>query len=249
MPDGMQGPRSSSAPGRGVRRRGRPRAGTACPAGEARDRVAAETACPGCRKPSALCVCDGIAPIDVGLSVLFLQHPQEQDRELGSAWIAHRQLKNSRLEIGLSWKSLAAILGRPVDPRKWGVLYLGSAKIVGEKARPLAALNARGVALPDQDAVLGGLEGIILLDGNWSQAKALWWRNPWLLKLRRLVLAPDSRSLYGKLRKEPREDSVSTIEAAGLCLALLENDATIRNKILQPFTLLLARYKEIRKSM
>src|SRR6202795_4190329 len=41
--------------------------------------------CPHCRKPKALCVCEGIARIDNKVSLLILQHPQEQDRELGTA--------------------------------------------------------------------------------------------------------------------------------------------------------------------
>src|SRR5579864_6485436 len=39
--------------------------------------------CPRCHKPMPLCVCDDIAPIDNRVSVLILQHPQEQDRALG----------------------------------------------------------------------------------------------------------------------------------------------------------------------
>jgi DTW domain-containing protein len=156
--------------------------------------------------------------------------------------------------VGLSWKGLAAILGRPVDPRKWGVLYLGSAKssgetLSGQSGRPLAAVSARGTLLPDQDAVLAGLDGIVLLDGNWSQAKALWWRNPWLLKLRRLILAPSFRSLYGKLRKEPRADSISTIEAAGLCLAQLAGNPAILSRIVLPFVRLLESYKDLRRDV
>ena len=34
---------------------------------------------------STLCVCDEIVPIDNRVAVLILQHPQEQDRELGTA--------------------------------------------------------------------------------------------------------------------------------------------------------------------
>jgi DTW domain-containing protein YfiP len=214
------------------------------------DKAQSDTACPSCRKPPGLCVCSAVEPIDNKIFVLILQHPQEQDRELGSAWIAHRQLKNSRLVVGLSWKGLAAIIGRPVDPRKWGVLYLGSAKLSGEsREHPLVAVSARGTVLPDQAAVLGALEGIILLDGNWSQAKALWWRNPWLLKLRRLILAPDFRSLYGKLRKEPRAESISTIEAAALCLAQLAENPEIVTRVTRPFSLLLRNYKDLRRAV
>ena len=48
-------------------------------------------------------------------------------------------------------------------------------------------------------------------------------------------------SLYGALRKEPRGDSVSTIEAAAYCLAALADDAALAERALAPLRLLLAR--------
>ena len=60
------------------------------------------------------------------------------------------------------------------------------------------------------------------LDGNWAQAKALWWRNAWLTRLRRFVVVPDGPSLYGDLRREARPDAVSTLEAVALALSVLE---------------------------
>ena len=59
----------------------------------------------------------------------------------------------------------------------------------------------------------------MLLDGTWSQAKALWWRNAWMLKCQRVILGPAQPSRYGKLRKEPRGDGLSTIEAAAMLLS------------------------------
>jgi DTW domain-containing protein len=61
-----------------------------------------------------------------------------------------------------------------------------------------------------------------LLDGSWSEAKSLWWRNPWLLKLRRLVLDPQRPSHYNRVRREPRREALSTIEAAALLLNRIE---------------------------
>ncbi len=63
-----------------------------------------------------------------------------------------------------------------------------------------------------------GIDGVILLDGSWSEAKTLWWRNPWLLKLRRIVLNPPQKSRFGAIRREPRREALSTLEAAALLL-------------------------------
>jgi len=204
------------------------------------DSPAAQT-CPDCRKPAALCVCAAIDPIATRAALVILQHPQEQDHALGTAYLAHRQFAKSRLVIGLSWPSLAAALGRPnADARRWGVLYLGPHKPAATQ-RVLSVVDAAGAPLADPDHLIAALDGIILLDGSWSQAKALWWRNPWLLKLRRLVLAPPRPSLYGTLRKEPRADSVSTIEAAAYSLAAIEGDPALVERALAPLVLLLAR--------
>lgn len=198
--------------------------------------------CKTCEKPPDLCVCSAISPIDNNIAVVILRHPQEQDRILGTARIATLQLQNSLLKTGLSWRNLGKVLGQEVDPKLWGILYLGTQKS-GEELpdAPVVVLNKKGGAAEEQEEVLDRLQGIILLDGNWQQAKALWWRNAWMLKCRRIILQPPRPSLYGNLRKEPRRESVSTIEAAAYTLAALENNPRLAEKILVPFNLLLEK--------
>lgn len=201
--------------------------------------------CPRCLKPRSLCVCEGIAPIDNKISLLILQHPQEQDRELGTARLTALHFKDALLKIGLSWPSLTKILDRPTDPQRWAILYLGSVKakaILPE--RDIVVVNKSGNAVDHQDSALREIEGIILLDGTWSQAKALWWRNGWMLKCKRVVLGPKRPSRYGKLRREPRSDGLSTIEAAAMLLARLERKPEIETALHASFERLLARYRE-----
>src|SRR5262245_57087398 len=207
------------------------------------------TECQRCRKPAALCVCDGIAPIDNKVSLLILQHPQEQDRTLGTARLAALHFKNALFRIGLSWPSLTKILGRPADPQRWSILYLGSAN--AQKLAPgreLVVVNRKGEAVGSQDAALREIEGIILLDGTWSQAKALWWRNAWMLKCRRIVLGPRQPSRYGKVRREPRRDALSTIEAAGLLLSRLEQRPEIETALNASFERMLAKFRAARRT-
>ncbi|WP_296328560.1 tRNA-uridine aminocarboxypropyltransferase [Reyranella sp.] len=177
--------------------------------------------------------------VDNKVSILVLQHPQEQDRVLGTARLLCGSLAHARVVVGLSWRNLAHALGEPAEPRDWGVLYLGSTQAKGQG--PLVAVGRNGEPLPDQAAARAGLKGLIALDGNWAQAKALWWRNPWLTRLRRFVVVPDGPSLYGDLRREARPDAVSTLEAVALSLQVLERDAAVREKLLEPFRALLAK--------
>jgi DTW domain-containing protein YfiP len=179
-------------------------------------------------------------PVDNKVAVLVLQHPQEQDRVLGTAGLLCATLAHARLTIGLSWRNLGHALGAPAEPKNWGVLYLGSARAAKDEGG-LVALDRKGEPLADQAAARAGLEGIVALDGNWAQAKALWWRNPWLTRLRRFVVVPDGPSLYGGLRREARPDALSTLEAVALALAILEGNATVREQLLVPFRALLAK--------
>ncbi|HTR83935.1 MAG TPA: tRNA-uridine aminocarboxypropyltransferase [Reyranella sp.] len=178
--------------------------------------------------------------VDNKVAILILQHPQEQDRVLGTSRLICETLAQATLTIGLSWRNLGHALKVPAEAKDWGVLYLGSARAAKEKG-PLVALDRKGEPLPDQAAALAGLRGLVVLDGNWAQAKALWWRNAWLTRLRRFVVVPDGPSLYGDLRREARPDAVSTLEAVGLALSVLEDDPRAREKLLIPFRALLAK--------
>ncbi len=202
--------------------------------------------CPRCGKPQPLCICDSITPLDNRIALLILQHPQEQDRALGTARLTALHLKNSVLKIGLSWPSLSKALGRPVDdPKRWAVLYLGSAKAAGlDPEREIVAIDRKGEVEDHQRAILKEIEGIVLLDGTWSQAKALWWRNAWMLKCQRVILNPAKPSLYGKLRREPRREGLATIEAAAMLLAALEKRPDIAATLKAAFERMLARYRE-----
>ncbi len=215
------------------------------------DPAAAEVTpdCPRCLKPLPLCICDSVTPIDNRISLLILQHPQEQDRALGTARLTALHFKNAVVRIGLSWPSLSKALGRQVaDPSRWAVLYLGSAKVADlETDRDIVAINRKSEIEDNQRAILKDIEGVVLLDGTWSQAKALWWRNAWMLKCQRVILGPSRPSRYGQLRREPRRDGLSTIEAAAMLLASLEKRPDIAETLHASFERMLARYREVQR--
>ncbi len=208
--------------------------------------------CPRCRKPLPLCICDSVVPIEKNrIALLILQHPQEQDRALGTARLTAQHFTDATVRVGLSWPSLAKALGRPVgDPARWAILYLGSARAADLATdAEVVALTRKGEVAENQRAILGGIEGVILLDGTWSQAKALWWRNPWMLKCQRVILNPARPSRYGHLRREPRRDTLSTIEAAAMILAALERRPDIAETLHASFERMLARFRDVQVTM
>lgn len=135
-----------------------------------------------------------------------MQHPQEQYKFLNSARLAHLALKNSKIRIGLSWPNLKAVAGPDQLPSNWAILYLSSSK----SSKPCQITDRHKKEIQD----ISFLQGIIALDGSWKQAKALWWRNPWFLRLNRISLNPDHPSLRGQTKAE----AMSTVEAIAMAL-------------------------------
>ena len=180
-------------------------------------------------------------PIENRLFILILQHPREKKEALATAAATRALLHRAELVVGLSWPNLARALGRSVDPNRWAVLYLGSARPAsfGDQ-REVIALDRRAEPAPGQDAILRGLDGVVVLDGTWKEAKTLWWRNPWLLKLHRLVLNPPRKSRYGRVRREPRREALSTIEAVGLLMKHLDGGPETEARLLGALDRLLA---------
>ncbi len=201
--------------------------------------------CPKCGKPLAIHVCDRVDAVSTRLRVVILQHPQEDDELLGTATLVTTTLPNSEIRVGLSWSSLDHALGiKNASKDRWAVL--AAAKLPAELPEALAA---QPVILVDRngrprDLKRPGLEGIIVLDGTWSQAKTLWWRNAWLLKLPRIVLTPREPSMYGRLRKEPRRDYVSTLEAIADVLPALGEPENARNSLRRLLRTLLQRARD-----
>jgi DTW domain-containing protein YfiP len=192
--------------------------------------------CDTCQRPKVACVCDRIVSYPTERRVLILQHPQEKDAVLGSAQILVASLPKAKLVAGLSWPNLAGALGEErVDTRRWAVLFpdreATGALVVAKNGSPVEA---------------GSLDGIVVLDGTWSKAKTLWWRNPWLNKLNRMTLKPRAPSIYGRLRAEPRRDFVSTLESVAAALTLCGEPPAIEAGLLRVFRTLVQRVRDAR---
>ncbi len=184
-----------------------------------------------------------VEPFANFIRVVILQHPQEPDKELGSASLLARALEHAELKVGLSWRSLRSVAGEAALPSEWAVLYLGSkGQNFPESVNFLSQKN-NSISQP------AGLKGLLVLDGTWSQAKALWWRNPWLLKVKRIVLQPQQPSQYGKLRREPRGEALSTIESCALALERMDpKGPELRRHLEDAFRRMLAEYRARRNS-
>ncbi len=177
----------------------------------------ARKTCPRCRRPDAACWCADLPVVPTRTHVVFLQHPRESRVAVGTARMAHLCLPNSELHVGIEWEE---------DP--------GFRKAISDPLRP-AVLLFPGPEAPD---ILLGPPGhpvtLVVVDGTWSQAAKLVHRNQSLRALPRYAFRPPSASEY-RIRREPAEDCVSTIEALVHVLGVLEADAEGMRSLLAPF--------------
>ena len=179
-------------------------------------------------------MCDRVVRCETARRVLILQHPQEKDAILGSAQIVAASLPKAQIVVGLSWRNLAHALGREhVDVQRWAVLF-------PDREQPDNAVATRSA----KPIAPSSLEGIVVLDGTWSKAKTLWWRNPWLNKLNRLNLKPAQPSIYGRLRIEPRREFVSTLESVAQALTLCGEPREVEENLTRTFRTLVQRVRD-----
>ena len=151
--------------------------------------------------------------------------------------LSHLALKNSKLRVGLSWRNLnqALDLGGETDPKQWGVLYLHG---IIDPSRLIELFDTRHARLLP---IKTKFKGIVVLDGSWKQAKSMWWRNPWLLKLTRVTLNPNHKSLRGQAKKE----GLATIEAIALAFDCLGENKEIGEELRKQYEELIIKPNRI----
>ena len=173
--------------------------------------------CERCKRPPRVCYCAHVTQVPTRTRVLVLQHPREAEKAIGTARIAALCLPSAQIAVGVEFKDDARVQALVNDPARPAVLLYPS-----EHAQDLR------VALPRGPITL------VVLDGTWAQAKKLKSRNRWLAALPQVCFLPDQPSEY-RIRREPREDYVSTIEALALTLGALEGAPERFNVLLAPF--------------
>lgn len=164
------------------------------------------------------CYCAHVTPIPTQTRVVVLQHPRERHKAIGTARIAALCLPNAEILVGYDFEHDARVRSLLADPAAPAVLLYPSPDARDLRSDPLK-----------------GPVTLVLLDGTWSQARSLLRDNAWLQRLPRVAFAPDAPSEY-RIRREPREDFVSTIEALVHALGLLEDGDPARfQALMAPF--------------
>lgn len=165
--------------------------------------------CLRCRRPTDLCVCATVRRVCNRTGVTILQHPGERDHPFNTARLARLALEDVALHTAWDGRIEAVDL-----PPGAAVLYPGpDATLLGEGPSPAH---------------------LVVLDGTWPQAKALYRDSPWLQQLPCVGLAPVAPSSY-RIRREPAAHCLSTIEAIHAALSAIEPDTPGLDALLDGF--------------
>jgi DTW domain-containing protein YfiP len=173
--------------------------------------------CPRCERPVRVCYCAHLTSIDTTTRVVLLQHPREEDMAIGTARMASLCLPNSELHVGVDFQTSPEL-----------------ARALSNPERPAVLLYPSDDAVDVLTAPPSGPVTLVVVDGTWWQARKLVRVNPVIAKLPRYAFKAPTPSEY-RIRREPDEAYVSTIEALVHVLGVLERDPEKLRALLVPF--------------
>lgn len=104
--------------------------------------------------------------------------------------------------------------------------------ILSDKNTLLLFPSRDSISMEDLDPSEGPYN-LIVLDGTWPQAKAMYTSSPQLQRLRQVRLVLTRTSNY-VIRTQPKEGCLSTLETAAEALTILERDERFRDELVRP---------------
>ena len=143
-----------------------------------------------------------------------MQHQRERTHPFNTARIVKQALQ--RCELIFDRNERFGQRDLPIG-NKAALLY------PGKESRLLTEIEAHQI--PQQ---------LVVIDGTWDQARALFRDIPQLYRLPQFKLAPASPGQY-RIRREPTSTSLSTVEATVAALQLLEPETKGLDDLLRAF--------------
>lgn len=151
------------------------------------------------------CLCDDIVRMTCDYQLIILQDPKEAKHALSSTPLLAKSIQGAKRVIGEIFN--------PVE-------------LLGEDWQTTSLLIfPRDNSLSQQQAIDHSFKYLVLLDGTWRKVARMIHLNPWLSELPCFAIDNANASQY-LIRKSPREDGLSTIEATVEVLNQLHNDTS-----------------------
>lgn len=170
--------------------------------------------CERCLFTPSTCICGAIKRLTNKVSVVILQHPSEEKIAKNTAKLLNLSLTDCKIIKGENNTDFAMLNSLPLDSTV--LLY------PNEHATNLDDTNPK--------PALSNITHLIVIDGTWKKAYKILQLTPLLTKFKTVSFKQLPQNRYA-IRKAPRADSLSTLEAVAHSLLLIEqlNPAPLYN--------------------
>ncbi|XP_046521479.1 tRNA-uridine aminocarboxypropyltransferase 2 [Equus quagga] len=179
--------------------------------------------CSRCSRPQKVCLCPflPVHPLHISTHLYIIQHPAEENKVLRTVPLLAACLPQDKCKVKIGRR-----FSEERDPelstvcRKSGTLIL----YPGAEAANLEEFILDSPIYPTT---------IIIIDGTWSQAKDIFYKNS-LFRLPTQVQLKTSISSQYVIRTQPTNRCLSTLECAAVALSILEKNIYIQETLLRP---------------
>ncbi|XP_048189964.1 tRNA-uridine aminocarboxypropyltransferase 2 isoform X3 [Perognathus longimembris pacificus] len=173
--------------------------------------------CGGCGRPLKVCLCPFLPahPLSISTHLYIIQHPAEESKVLRTVPLLVACLPQDKctVKVGRRFSGERDVELSTVC-RKSGTLIL----YPGAEATDLEEFLLSSPVYPST---------IIIIDGTWSQAKDIFYKNS-LFRLPKQVQLKTNISSQYVIRMQPTNRCLSTLECAAVALSILEKNIHIQ---------------------
>ncbi|XP_006873255.1 PREDICTED: DTW domain-containing protein 2-like [Chrysochloris asiatica] len=179
--------------------------------------------CSRCSRPQKVCLCPflPVHPLHISTHLYIIQHPAEESKVLRTVPLLAACLPQEKCKVKIGRRfseerdpELSAVCRKPCTL----ILYPGA------EAANLEEVILDSPIYPST---------IIIIDGTWSQAKDIFYKNS-LFRLPKQVQLNTSISSQYVIRMQPTNSCLSTLECAAVALSILEKNNYIQETLLRP---------------
>ncbi|XP_045421930.1 tRNA-uridine aminocarboxypropyltransferase 2 isoform X1 [Lemur catta] len=179
--------------------------------------------CSRCSRPQKVCLCPflPVHPLHISTHLYIIQHPAEENKVLRTVPLLGACLPQDKCKVKIGRR-----FSEERDPelstvcRESGTLIL----YPGADAANLEEFILDSPVYPST---------IIIIDGTWSQAKDIFYKNS-LFRLPKQVQLKTNISSQYVIRMQPTNRCLSTLECAAVALSILEKNSYIQETLLRP---------------
>ncbi|XP_049729565.1 tRNA-uridine aminocarboxypropyltransferase 2 isoform X2 [Elephas maximus indicus] len=179
--------------------------------------------CSRCSRPQKVCLCPflPVHPLHISTHLYIIQHPAEENKVLRTVPLLAACLPKDKCKVKIGRR-----FSEERDPELSAVCQKSGTLILypGAEAANLEEFILDSPIYPST---------IIIIDGTWSQAKDIFYKNS-LFRLPKQVQLKTSISSQYVIRMQPTNSCLSTLECAAVALSILEKNNYIQETLLRP---------------